>query len=127
MVNYRRGIGHCSFFSLFVFSNIGNSKIYLFNMYVLFYIKSILFTFTSITTTSRQSDLDTMQKIILCLGFLFIFLEFLHAQTAKNFTKEKCFVAGILGILSCFIALMVTSFLFFKVAFFGVFLPLHAT
>jgi hypothetical protein len=50
-----------------------------------------------------------MHKIVFCFGFLFIFLEFLHAQTSGTFIRDKSILAGIMGITTC-IAIFIISY-----------------
>jgi len=99
----------CAFFSAFLFMKVDNSKIYLFNMYLLYCIMCVLFFFILQTRAWTVSNANVMLRIILCLGFIFIFLEFLHAQTSKNFIREKCILASIMGMAPC-IAIFVISY-----------------
>ena len=106
-------IGVTLFFVFFVFSSIENSKLYLLNAYFLFFIHCVLFIFIASTSPTRVSDVKMMQKIILCLGFLFMFCEFLHAQTAENFAHERFVEACVMGVVSSLAALPWTGFMFF--------------
>jgi hypothetical protein len=69
----------------------------------------ILFLFVYKTRAWTISNANQMLKIVLCLGYLFIFLEYLHAQTSPTFIRDKCIFAGIIGITPC-IAIFVLSF-----------------
>ena len=108
----------CVCFFMFIFMKANNSGIYLFDMYVLCCVKCILFLLVFYTSTRSLPDTNMMLKIILCFGFLFIFLEFLHAQTSRNFIGEKTVLAGIMGITFCIIPLMLTVVFFFFFAFY---------
>ena len=103
----------CVFFAAFVFMKVDNSKAYLFNMYMLCCIKCVLLLHILITHAENVNDTYMMLRIVLCFGFLFIFLEFLHAQTSKNLVRDKCILAGIMGITSCILPLMLTIGYFF--------------
>jgi hypothetical protein len=59
-----------------------------------------------------------MLKIVLCFSFLFILLEFLHAQTSKAFTKEKAVLSSIIGITSCIVPLLLAILHFFFFMFY---------
>ena len=97
----------CVLFSAFIFMKINHSKVYLFSMYFLYIIMCILFLFvlkTNAKTDFKASAIynaNILLKIALCLGYLFIFLEFLHAQTSNTFIRDKCILAGIMGMAPC--------------------------
>ena len=110
----------CVCFSMFIFSKkIDNGKICLFGMYVLCFIKCILFLLIFNMRLRTLSDANMMLNIVLCFGFLFIFLEFLHAQTSGNYIEEKTLVAGVIGIVSCIFALILVIYISLS----GLFLP----
>ena len=97
----------CVLFFMFIFMKINISKIYLFSLYMLCGVKCVLFLLMFNMRLRNVSDANTMLKIILCFGFIFIFLEYLHAQTSRNFIREKTVLAGIMGIASCIISIFV--------------------
>ena len=112
----------CVFFSSFIFMKVDNSKVYLFNMYMLCCIKCVILLYILITYAEDINNTYMMMRIVLCFGFLFIFLEFLHAQTSKNSFRDKCILAGVMGITSCILPLMLTI----GYCFFWIFYLLYA-
>ena len=108
----------CACFFMFVFMKLDNSRIYLFNLYLLCYIKCVLFLLKFILRLHTFSDANMMLKIVLCFAFLFIFLEFLHAQTSRNFIGEKTTLAGTMGIISCIMTLLLTVFQLFFLSYY---------
>ena len=120
----------CVFFSAFVFMKINNSIIYLFNMYFIYFIKCVLFLLIMKTRAGDAANANKMLKIVLCLGFLFVFLEFLHMQTSKTFIRDKYILAGSMGILSCISIFTIIAYvLYFRcipiIAHYGYYLPYH--
>jgi hypothetical protein len=91
-----------------IFCNTKINNVCLFDMYLLFGIKCSLFMFILKTTTTRPVDIVMMRWLILGLGILFMFLEFLHTQTANNFIRDRRLLSGIMGIVSCLLALRAT-------------------
>ena len=112
----------CVFFFMFIFIKTDKSKIYLFSLYLLCYIKCVLFLLVFNTRLHTLSDANIMLKIILCFGFLFIFLEFLHAQMSWSFIREKTVFAGIMGITSCVSIYAITAYMISET---GLFTNLH--
>ena len=99
----------CVLFFMFIFIKTDNSKVYLFSLYLLCCIKFVLFLFMFNMRLRTLSDANIMLKIVLCFGFLFIFLEFLHAQTSRNFIGEKTLIAGIIGTTSCIMTIYILT------------------
>jgi hypothetical protein len=62
------------------------------------------------TRAGTVHNADMMMRMTLCLGFLFIFLEFLHVQTSPDFVKDKRILAGIMGIATFAFILLVFRF-----------------
>ncbi|MCL1941878.1 MAG: hypothetical protein FWG09_08030, partial [Synergistaceae bacterium] len=116
----------CAFFFIFTFMKVDNSGIYLFNMYLLYYIMCVLFLFILKTRAGTVSNANMMLKIILCLGFIFIFLEFLHAQTSANFVRDKCILAGIMGITPCIVIFVIITYAVYYKRFYAYYMPYHA-
>ena len=103
----------CVCFSAFLFMKINNSIVYLLNIYVIYCVKCVLFLLILITYTRSLSEAEMMQRIFLCLGFLFIFLEFLHAQTTRTFIRDKCLLSCTMGITSSVFALAAIVLMFY--------------
>jgi hypothetical protein len=85
-------------------------------MYLIYCAICFIFLLAIISEAFNVSNANIMLRIILCYGFLFIFLEFLHAQTSSDFAKEIHFLSGILGIISCiltFATLICMSYYYF--------------
>ena len=111
----------CMLFFMFIFMKIDKSKIYLFSLYMLCGVKCVLFLLKFSIRLRNVSDANMMLKIILCFGFIFIFLEYLHAQTSRNFIREKTVLAGIMGIISCIFSLAFVIHMFLNGLFLLVF------
>jgi len=101
----------CVSFVMFIFSKMNYSRICLLNLYVLCCLKCVLFLLLINTRAYTLPNANMMLKIVLCFGFLFIFLEFLHAQTSNSFVREKSLLSGILGVVSCIVIFATLIFL----------------
>ena len=103
----------CAYFSIFTFMKISNGKLYLSSMYLLYCTMFVLLLFVFKTLAYTVSNATIMLKIVLCLGFIFIFLEYLHAQTSNNFIRDKCVLAGIMGITPCIVVFVTIAYVIF--------------
>jgi len=103
----------CVCFAMFILAKMNNSRVYLSSMYLLYCIKCILFLIILNTRAYTLINANIMLKIALCFGFLFIFLEYLHAQTSLDFFKEKTLLSGIMGIVSCLIVFAITVYVIY--------------
>jgi hypothetical protein len=108
----------CVCFATSIFTKVEDSSVYLFNMYVLVCIKLILFLFVFFTRACTDFDANAILKIVLCFGFLFILLEFLHAQMSKTYIMEKTILSAIMGITSCSTPIVLMSILHVDYSFF---------
>jgi len=104
----------CVCFAMLILAKMSGSRVYLSNMCLIYCIKCILFLLIFNTRAYTLPNADMMLRIVLCFGILFIFLEFLHAQTSMNFIKEKTVLSGIMGITSCIVIFMAIAFMFSK-------------